>query len=146
MKKNQFLLLAALCSGSVAILHLGCIVFGGEWYRFFGAGEQMAQMAEAGHLYPTIVTSVIVVILSIWSLYALSGAGVIMKLPLLRTALCLIASIYILRGISFVPLMQVFPGNSNLFWIVSSSICLAFGFIYAVGIKQSWSYLGEKST
>ena len=63
MQKNKFLVVAAICSGVAALLHLGCIIFGGEWYRFFGAGEQMAQLAEAGHIYPTIVTLVIVILL-----------------------------------------------------------------------------------
>ena len=141
MQKNTFLILAAICSSSAALLHLGCIIFGADWYRAFGAGEQMALMVEAGHAYPTIVTSFIVVILAIWALYALSGAGVIRKLPLARTALCLIAAIYLLRGIAFVLLMPMFPENSLTFWAVSSGICLAFGLLYAIGTKQSWQYL-----
>ncbi|MGQ4584278.1 hypothetical protein [Lysobacter sp. F60174L2] len=31
-----------------ALLHVGCIIFGASWYRFFGAGERMAQLASAG--------------------------------------------------------------------------------------------------
>jgi hypothetical protein len=139
---NKFLIAGAICSGIAALLHLGCIAFGGDWYRFLGAGEAMAQMAEAGHVYPTVVTSVIVVVLSLWSLYALSGAGVIFRLPLLRLGLCVIAIIYLLRGIAFIFLIPIFPDNSVQFWLVSSFICLLFGFLYAVGIKQSWSHLG----
>jgi hypothetical protein len=142
--KNKFLIAAAICSGVAALLHLGCIIFGGDWYRFFGAGEQMAQMAEAGHIYPTMVTLVISTLLTIWSLYALSGAGVILRLPLLRLALFLIAAIYLMRGIAFIPLMPMFPGNSLTFWVVSSTICFVFGLLYALGIRQSWAYLGKK--
>jgi hypothetical protein len=145
VQKNKFLVVAAICSGVAALLHLGCIIFGGDWYRFFGAGEQMAQMAEAGNIYPTIVTLVIVTLLSTWSLYALSGAGLILRLPLLRLGLCVIAAIYLLRGMAFVPLMPVFPGNSITFWVVSSATCFVFGLMYALGIKQSWSYLGGKN-
>lgn len=144
MQKNKLLIAAAICSGVAALLHLGCIIFGGDWYRFFGAGEQMAQMAEAGHTYPTIVTLVIVTLLTIWSLYALSGAGVILRLPLLRLALCIIAAIYLMRGIAFIPLMPMFPGNSLTFWVASSIICLAFGLLYALGIYQSWAYLSKR--
>jgi hypothetical protein len=42
-----------------------------------GAGEQMAQMAEQGSMYPTYVTLAISVIIAIWGFYALSGADVI---------------------------------------------------------------------
>src|SRR5690606_39322494 len=74
---NKYLLAAAICCFAAALAHLGCIVFGGDWYRFFGAGEQMARMAEQGLWYPTIVTSVIVMALLVWALYGLSGAGAI---------------------------------------------------------------------
>lgn len=31
-----------------AVLHVFIIVGGADWYRFFGAGEAMAQMSEQG--------------------------------------------------------------------------------------------------
>ena len=141
---NKFLIAAAICTALAALAHIGCIIFGADWYRFFGAGEQMAQMAEAGDWYPAVVTSVIVIFLAIWSLYALSAAGVIRRLPLLRLALCLIASIFLIRGISFVMLMPMFPENSLTFWLVSSGICLMIAILYAVGTYQQWAELGGK--
>jgi len=144
--KNKFLILGAICSAFAAIAHLGCIVFGGDWYRFFGAGEQMARMAEDGLWYPTIVTSILVLILSIWSLYGLSGAKVIFRLPLLRLGLIVISIIYLVRGTTFVMLMPMFPENSLTFWLVSSGICLTIGMLYAVGTFQSWAQLANRKT
>ncbi len=141
---NKFLIAAAIFTALAALAHIGCIIFGADWYRFFGAGEQMAQMAEAGDWYPAVVTSVIVIFLAIWSLYALSAAGVIRRLPLLRLALCLIASLFLIRGISFVMLMPMFPENSLTFWLVSSGICLMIGILYAVGTYQQWAELRVK--
>lgn len=143
-KHNKFLIAAAVFCAVAALAHLGCIIFGGDWYRFFGAGEQMAQMSEAGHWYPAVVTSVIVVVLILWSLYALSGAGVIRPFPLLRTALCLIAGVFLLRGVSFVALMPMFPENSLTFWLVSSAICLIIGSCFAIGTYQRWPELSAK--
>lgn len=128
-------------SAVAAALHLGCILFGATWYRFFGAGERMARLAEAGSSHPTRVTLVITAILLVWSAYALSGAGVIPRLPLLRTILCAIAAVYLVRGFLFYPLMPRFPGNSMTFWLVSSTICAAIGVLHAVGIKQAWPVL-----
>ncbi len=142
---NRLLVIGSICSGLAALVHLGCIIFGGDWYRFFGAGEQMAKMAEQGHWYPTAVTSVIVVVLSLWSLYALSGARVIFRLPLLRLGLCVISLVYLIRGIAFVGIMPMFPENSLTFWLVSSGICLGVGMLYAVGTFQSWSKLSVKN-
>lgn len=138
---NPFLIVAGILSALAALLHLGCIVFGAPWYRFLGAGEQMAQMAATGHWYPTAAALVIATILSVWSLYALSGAGLIVRLPLLRLALCAITGVYLLRGIAFVFLMPYFPGNSFTFWIVSSAISLVFGIVHLLGLRQAWPRL-----
>ena len=74
---NYLLALAAALSAIAALLHLACIYFGGPWYRAMGAGEQMAQLAESGSSRPTVVTVFIACVLLVWSLYALSGAGVV---------------------------------------------------------------------
>lgn len=139
--RNNFLIVGAALSGIAALLHLGCIVFGASWYRFLGAGEQMAQMAAAGHWYPTVAALVIAAVLSIWSLYALSGAGVIRKLPLVRVVLCAITGVYLLRGIAFVLFMPYFPGNSLSFWLITSAICLILGMFHVVGLRQVWARL-----
>ncbi|RUO29565.1 hypothetical protein [Aliidiomarina soli] len=142
---NKYLMAAAVFCALAALGHLGCILFGGDWYRFFGAGEQMARMSEEGHWYPAAVTSVIVIVLALWSFYALSGAGVIRRLPLLRTALCIIACIFLFRGVSFVALMPMFPENSLTFWVLSSALCLTIGICFAVGTYQEWPKLSCKN-
>jgi len=139
--RNAFLMLGGALSAIAALLHLGCIAFGAPWYRALGAGEQMAQMDLAGHWYPTVASLVITAILLTWSLYALSGAGVIPKLPLTRWALCAITGVYLVRGVAFMPLKAYFPGNSTTFWVVSSTICFAFGVVHLLGLRQVWSRL-----
>jgi hypothetical protein len=101
----------------------------------------MARMAAAGHWYPTVLTSVIVALLSVWALYALSGAGVIRRLPLVRPALCIITSIYMLRAVAFAPFHRYFPGNSTSFWLWSSAICFVIGVVHLVGLWQAWPRL-----
>lgn len=142
---NKYLLVAALCCFAAALAHLGCILFGGDWYRFFGAGEQMARMAEQGLWYPKIVTSMIVLVLLAWAFYGLSGAGAIKRLPLTKLALILIAGIFLLRGVSFVALMPMFPENSLTFWLIGSGICLFIGSLFAVGSWQQRSVLGSEN-
>jgi hypothetical protein len=138
---NKFLIIAGTLNAVVAILHMGCIYFGAPWYRFFGAGEQMAVLAERGSLQPTLITSGIVLVLSFWSLYAFSGAGVVFRLPLLRSALVLITLIYLLRGIAGFFLVNSPMGRSPEFWVWSSLICLCLGFIHLIGLKQQWASL-----
>ena len=140
--RNSPLILGASLSATAALAHLGCIVFGASWYRFLGAGEQMAVMAARGHWYPTVVTSIIAAVLLVWALYALSGAGVIHRLPLLRPVLCAITAVYLLRGLAFAPMLALFPGRSPAFWLWSSAICLAIGVVHLVGVYQAWPRLG----
>ncbi|MEA9786693.1 hypothetical protein VDF90_05395 [Xanthomonas campestris pv. raphani] len=138
---NKLLVVGAALSGIAALVHLACLVVGAPLFRLLGAGEQMAQLHLAGHWYPTVVTLAIAGVLVAWSTYALSGAGVIRRLPLLRTGLVAITGIYMLRGVAFVPVMAYFPGNSTTFWVVSSSICLLIGMVHIVGVRQSWGRL-----
>jgi hypothetical protein len=106
----------------------------------------MARMAEDGHWYPIVVTSMIVLVLFVWALYALSGSKVIFRLPLLRLGLLVISLIYLVRGLAFVVIMPLFGENSLTFWFVSSGICLFIGILYSVGTFQSWSKLSVKNT
>ena len=138
---NVFLIFAGMLSAIVAMLHIGCIYFGAPWYRFFGAGEQMAVLAERGSIQPTLITSGIVLVLSIWSLYAFSAAGIIFRLPLVRIALILITVIYLVRGIAGFFFVSSPMGRSPEFWLWSSSICLCFGIIHLIGLKQQWTSL-----
>lgn len=123
----NLLKIAGILTVLVALIHVGCIVFGGDWYRFLGAGEQMAQLADSGHPYPTIVTSIISAVLLLWAAYAFSGAGIIVKLPLVRLALVLISAVLLARALGFYFIMPAFPDNSLTFWLISSGICLFLG-------------------
>jgi hypothetical protein len=136
---NIYLIIAAALSAIASALHIGCIFFGAPWYRFFGAGEQMAKLSEQGNLRPTLLTSFIVIVLATWSLYALSGSGLIAQLPFLTMGLCVITGIYLARGVLGFFLMAYPLGRSPEFWLWSSAICLVVGIIHLIGLKQVWS-------
>lgn len=138
---NPYLLIAAALSGLAAIVHIAIIFGGPDWYRFFGAGEQMAQMAARGELQPTLITSAIALVLFSWCLYALSAAGKMPPLPLLRTALLVITGIYLLRGLSVLMLALLQDEFRTPFWIWSSLICTGFGLAYAIGSWRQWPAL-----
>ena len=141
---NRLLVSGAVMSACAALAHLGCIAFGAPWYRFFGAGEQMAQMAMRGHWYPAVMALAIASVLLVWSLYALSGAGAIRRLPFVRAVLSAMTGVYLLRGIAFLPMLAYFPGRSMAFWLWSSGICLVMGLVHLVGLRQAWANLGVR--
>jgi len=139
--QNLTLVLAGVCSFIAALAHLACIVGGPTWYLAMGAGQRMAELAARDHWYPAVVTTAIASVLSVWGLYALSGAGTIRPLPLLKLALCAITAVYLVRGLFFFLLKPYFPGNSPAFWYWSSGICLVIGLLHLVGLYQMWSRL-----
>lgn len=136
-----YLVAGAAGSFAAALAHVGCIVFGAPWYRFFGAGEKMARMAEARSATPTLITSGIVLVLLAWSYIALAGAGMVPKPPLLRALLAGVTAVYLLRGLMLVPMMKKMAGRSLTFWLWSSAICLGLGALHLAGALQTWSGL-----
>ncbi len=138
---NPLLIIAAVLSAIAALLHIGCIVYGASWYRFFGAGERMARLAEAGDWRATAITSAIVAVLTVWSLYALSAAGAVPQLPLLRIGLCAIAAVYTLRGVAGLLYAAFAAGEGAMFWWWSSAICLGLGIVHIAGLIQVWPRL-----
>ncbi len=138
---TPWLLAGAGLSAAAALLHIETIAGGPEWYRFFGAGERMAQMASRGHWYPALVTSGIAAILSIWAAFALSGAGLIVRLPLLRTALVAITTIYLLRGLLIVPVVIIVPYPEGAFDYWSTLVVLIYGVVHLFGLWLAWRAL-----
>jgi hypothetical protein len=139
--QGQTLVVAGALSAVAAMLHLAVIAGGASWYRFFGAGEGMARLAERGALRPTLITLAIAGVLAIWAAYAFSGAGLIPRLPLLRLGLVTIAAIYLLRGSVIIWMLIARPRAVTRFWIWSSAIVLVYGAAYAIGAWLVWPVL-----
>ena len=91
------LVLGGVASFLIAVLHLA-LVFKPQWYRHFGADE-LVQLHEQGSSFTVLVTIGLALMFAAWGAYALSGAGVIRRLPLLQTVLIAIGVIYVLRGL-----------------------------------------------
>jgi hypothetical protein len=138
---NPWLVAGGILSALAALLHLAVIAGGPDWYRFVGAGEEMARMAERGLLRPALITVAIAAILAVWSAYAFAGAGLLPRLPLIRTALVAITAVYLLRGLALVPLALLRPALVDPFALWSSLIVLAYGIVHAVGTYRAWPAL-----
>jgi hypothetical protein len=144
VRRNPWLVLGGVLSAAAALLHLAVIAGGPDWYRFFGAGEEMARMAEQGRLTPHFVTIGIALVLAIWAAYAFAGAGLIRRLPLIRTALVAITAVYLLRGIVIVPALLKVPGMSDPFSLWSSAIVMVYALAYALGTWRAWPALSKR--
>ena len=81
-------------------------------------------------------------VLVIFGLYALSGAGSNRHLPLLRLGLIGISSLFLLRGLFFIltvlTLLGILEGKILLQGVISHLVFLAAGIAYAVGTVLNW--------
>jgi len=125
-----------------ALLHVAILFGGPDWYALFGAPDALVQMARTGNARAPISCLVIAAILTLWALYAFSGAGLIRRLPLLRPVLGLIAAVLILRGSLFIPLLLWRPGALGAicschgvdgFIVATSILCLVTGVGFGAG-------------
>ena len=143
MKENKLLIIGGALSLVASLLHIGIVIGGSDWYRFFGAGERMAELAEFGSAYPAIITITIAIVLALWGLYAFSGARIIRPLPLLKQVLAIISFVYISRGVFGIP-MVIYLDHPYLneleermtFMIFSSVISLSLGLFYWFGLAR----------
>ena len=139
--KSYLLIVGVIaCAGSA--LHIAILFGGPEWYAFFGAPNGLVEMARSGNPRAPISCMVIAAFLAVLAAYAFSGSGVIRRLPLLRFGLTSIATVLILRGVLFIPLIVWCPGalsgicdcpSVDTFIIVTSALCLTMGVGYALG-------------
>ncbi len=83
-----------------------------------------------------------VLVMVIFGLYALSGAGSLRRLPLLRLGLIGISSLLLLRGLfivfSILIILGVLEGELLVQGDISSLVFLAAGVSFAVGTILNW--------
>ncbi len=146
MNISKFILvLAAILSFGVALFQ-AVISFVPEWSAYFGAGDVLV----SDPMLLLVAGLVVTILFAITGLYGLSGAGVIRRLPLLRTGLVVITLVYIYRGVLFIPQFlvtigaQPAPEPMPLQYLLSSLVALVIGLLYLVGLVAGWKVISPK--
>ena len=139
---KQMLKLAGILCFGIAVFQ-ATIGFSPSLSLYFGAPEALVK-----NIYALIFISFLVAgILTIFGFYALSGAGYIRKLPLLKQMLVVISCIYILRGLLLVPEILVVIGAFDSAipvaprFVIFSIGSLLIGSIFVVGTIGGWNAL-----
>ena len=130
--RRRLLVAGGLLSLMAGIGHIVMIPFGGRALRYFGAGEELARMADEGSIVPAIVTGGVAAVLSIFGAYALSGAGVIRRLPLVGWVVAGITAVFLIRGAGVV--FQIVADTGPVRDVVFSFIALGIGLLYLFGV------------
>ncbi len=127
------LVLAALISIATAIAHLSCIFIGPACFEAQMAPPEIVESAVKGTMLAPITTLIISGLFVCCSIFALSGAGLIKRLPYVSTVLALIAVLCMLRGIGTVPLSFLFPEMVSTFSILAGFIWFLSGLLFGYG-------------
>lgn len=128
---KTLLLLGGAASFLIALLHL-VLALKPRWYRYFGAGE-LAQLHEGGSPFTVLATLGLALLFAAWGAYALSGAGLIGSLPLLRGLLVTIGIIYVLRSLMLPSELVGILRDQPWRFVLFSAGSLAAGLLYLAG-------------
>ncbi len=142
---RHILVVAGVLSFAVALFQ-AVIGFFPSLSIYFGAPESLAENAWL----LIIVSLSIAAILTVFGIYAISGAGFIRPLPWLKPILVLISGIYTLRGLLLIPELLVVIGLIDLSipvaprFVVFSIAPLLTGLLYFVGTFGGWRTFPSK--
>jgi hypothetical protein len=139
---RSLLILGGVLNFATATLHVAIPFVGVSAYVYFGAAD-LARLAAQGSTVPALITFMLALVFAGIGLYALSGAGVIRRLPMLRQGLLFVGSVHTLRGMILVlDLLRLARGlNYPIRQTFFSAVALAIGLLYLVGTARRWQSL-----
>ncbi|MGA2262738.1 MAG: hypothetical protein ABSH28_15055 [Acidobacteriota bacterium] len=131
-EKNTLLLVGGYFSLAFAVFQVSAVFWPPNAIKYLGGPAELSQTRPVIYALLCIVVAAIVAVLG---LYALSGAGRIVRLPLLRTVITVMTAIYVLRGLLLIPQMPVVIANPGLMrFALFSGISLCVGFVHLGGL------------
>lgn len=141
--KSKFLVLGGCIAGISAIWHLLCILGGPSWFIFARAPSEIITSAQQGTLLAPIGTIVVAALMLTCTLYAFSGAGIIRKIPLLKSALITISTLCLLRVVVVIPNL-LYSSFTDTWQLVATSVWLFVGICFLLGSADQFG--GKIST
>jgi len=133
----------ALLAGGYFSLAFALLQVSGIWWSP-SAIKYLGGPADLSVQKPVVYAALCLVVaagVAVFGLYALSGAGKIRRLPLLRTGLIIITVIYLLRGLLAIPQLPIVLRHPNLMrFLVFSLISLGVGAAYLAGVMYLYRY------
>ena len=141
--KNNSIRNYALLAGGYFSLAFAAFQVSGIWWtsdtiRHWGGP---ADLSVQKPLVYALLCLAVAAVVAMFGLYALSGAGKIRRLPLLRTGLTVTTAIYLARGLLFIPQFPVVWKHPHLArFLVFSLISLGVGVVYLIGVMHLYRH------
>jgi hypothetical protein len=135
---NRSLVWAAICDFAVATSFVVTFFGGPPAYSFFGV-EFLAELAAAGSNLPRILSGGLAILGVLAGLAALSGAGRLPRLPLVRVVLILATTAFLVRGAWLaIELARVIPDHQSVRFreLLLSGAALVLGFLHLTGLRD----------
>ena len=116
---------------AIAAGHL--VALGWAWtvFRWVDIEEPMHDLADQNAALPYLLTLFVAAFFLVFGLYALSAAGDLRRLPLLRPVLGFVAIVYLLRATLLGGISDLLAGDVKQ--VVFAVIALLIGLCYATG-------------
>lgn len=139
--QEKLLIVGGVVAGLAAIWHLLMIIGGPNWYAFARAPQYVVESAKEGTFIAPVGAVTIAILMFACAAYSFSGAGLIAKIPLLKSALATIAFICLVRGLYISPLFYAVKTLGTWHLIASSvwffvGVCFSFGVINLFSAKK----------
>lgn len=137
MNKKLWLKVAAGISFTMAIIQTIISIFP-DAAAYFQAPPSLLEDRMRLFLIGESAALILVII----GLYALSGARIILHLPLLRIGLIVISSLFLLRGLFIIftvlEIMGIMKGEILIQGVISHFVFLSAGIVFTVGTILNW--------
>lgn len=135
--QSKLLISAGVIASASAIWHLLCIFGGPSWFAFARAPQQVIESAQQGTMFAPISTVIVASLMVACTIFAFSAAGLIRKVPLLKSALITIATLCILRGLIAIPTFAT-PTGLDIWQIVASAVWFYVGICFLAGSIEQY--------
>ena len=136
--KSKLLISAGVIASASAIWHLLCIIGGPNWFAFARAPQQIIDSSQQGTLLAPIGTVIVASLMFACTVFAFSAAGLMRKVPLLKTALITISILCITRALIAIPTF-INSAGLDIWQIIASSVWFYVGISFAAGSIEQFS-------
>ncbi len=135
--QSKLLISAGFLASASAIWHLLCIFGGPSWFEFARAPQQVIESAQQGTMLAPISTVFVASLMFACTIFAFSAAGLVRKVPQLKSALITIAVLCTLRGLIAIPTFVTSSGFDT--WqIVASTVWFYVGICFIAGSIEQY--------